>query len=168
MNPTPDIHFKQITAATVVAVCKLSETLSPAQREMVADNAVSIAQGAFSAESWMRAIYADDTLIGFVLLHRGSDYDDGIDCPGLFLWRFMIGAAWQGQGYGSQALERLCAQLRAQGVPELFTSCGQGAASPEPFYRKHGFERTGDWYGDEPELRRVLLSAPAAQSGRSP
>ncbi len=32
----PDVHFKRITAATVLDVCKLSHTLSDAQREMVA------------------------------------------------------------------------------------------------------------------------------------
>lgn len=87
---TPDIHFQRITANVVHAVCKMSETLTPQQREMVADNALSIAQAHCSENAWMRAIYADETPIGFLLLHTGSDDADGIDCPGVFLWRFMI------------------------------------------------------------------------------
>jgi diamine N-acetyltransferase len=149
----PDIHFKRITAQTVVQVCRLSETLTSQQRLMVHDNALSIAQAHFSESAWMRAIYADETLIGFVLLHTGSDYEDGIDCPGVFLWRFMIARPFQGKGYGRQALLRLLAHLRAQGVTELYTSCGLGEESPIEFYQGLGFVPTGEHYGEEPELK---------------
>jgi diamine N-acetyltransferase len=152
----PDIHFKRITAKTVLSICKLNETLSAAQRQMVTDNAVSIAQAHFAADCWMRAVYADETPIGFIMLHIGSDYDDGIDCPGVFLWRFMIAGPYQGKGYGRLAMMRLFDQLRSQGVPELYTCCGLGEASPEQFYRRLGFTPTGDWYGDEIELKLTL------------
>jgi diamine N-acetyltransferase len=150
--PDPDIHFKRISAKTVLQICKLSETLSPQQRKMVADNAVSIAQAHFSENAWMRVVYAGDTPVGFVLLHSGSDYEDGIDCPGVFLWRFMIAGPFQGKGYGKLALERLIAELRAQGIHELYTDCGQGEESPKGFYRQLGFTPTGEMYGDEIEL----------------
>jgi diamine N-acetyltransferase len=152
-NTLPDVHFKRINAQTVVEICKLSETLSPQQRLMVTDNAISIAQAHFSENAWMRAIYADDTPVGFIMLHIGSDYDDGIDCPGIFLWRLMIAAPFQGEGYGRQAIERLLDHLRAQGVTELYTSVHLGEQSPEAFYTRLGFEPTGEYYGDEPELK---------------
>jgi diamine N-acetyltransferase len=147
-----DIHFVRITARTVVQICKLSETLSAQQRKMVSDNAYSIAQAHCSDNAWLRAIYADDTPIGFIMLHIGSDYDDGIDCPGVFLWRFMIAGPFQRKGYGAKAMQRLFAHLRAQGIGELYTSCGVGEESPEPFYRKLGFLPSGEMYGDEIEL----------------
>jgi diamine N-acetyltransferase len=155
-TPIPDIHFKCITAKTVKQVCSLSESLTWLQRTMVADNALSIAQAHFSPNSWMRAIYNGDIPIGFLLLHTGSDYEDGIDCPGVFLWRFMIAGPYQGKGYGFLAMQRLLTQLRAQGIPELYTSCGVGECSPEGFYRKLGFEPTGEYYGDEIELKLRL------------
>jgi diamine N-acetyltransferase len=148
----PDIHFVRITAKTVGAICRLSETLSPAQRKMVTDNAHSIAEAHFSEQAWMRAIYADQTPIGFIMLHIGSDYDDGIDCPGVFLWRFMIAGPYQGKGYGKIAMEKLIRHLESLGVPVLYTSCGLGEASPEGFYRGLGFIPTGDYYDDQPEL----------------
>lgn len=159
MELAPDIHFKRITAQTVIPICKLSETLSTAQRKMVSDNALSIAQAHFSDNAWMRAIYADDMPIGFVLLHTGSDYDDGIDCPGIFLWRFMIAGPYQGKGYGRIALNRLVIQLQSQGIPELYTSCGLGEASPEGFYKGLGFVPTGEMYGDEIELKLHFTQA---------
>jgi len=152
MNTFPDIHFMRITANTLEEICKLSSTLTGAQRKMVADNVHSIAEAHFSESAWTRGIYADDVPIGFVMTHTGSDYEDGIDCPGIFLWRFMIGGPYQGKGYGRRALEKLIQHLKAMGIPLLYTSCGQGEGSPEGFYRKLGFTPTGDHYGDEIEL----------------
>ncbi len=68
---TPDIHFMRITAATWSQICDLSETLSPDQRRMVTDNVRSIAEAHFSESAWMRAIYADQTPIGFIMTHTG-------------------------------------------------------------------------------------------------
>jgi diamine N-acetyltransferase len=148
----PTVHFERITARTVLEICRLSETLTPRQREMVADNALSIAQAHCSENAWLRAIYADDTPIGFLLLHIGSDYADGIDCPGVFLWRFMIAGPYQGRGYGREAIQFLLKHLKALGIPDLYTSHGVGEGSPEGFYKKLGFVPTGDHYGDEIEI----------------
>ncbi len=152
MSTDPDIHFMRITATTLNQICALSEILSPAHRGMVTDNVRSIAEAHFSPSAWMRAIYADDTPIGFIMTHTGSDYEDGIDCPGGFLWRFMIATLYQGKGYGKRALEKLIQHLKAMGIPQLYTSCGQGEGSPEGFYCKLGFTPTGDHYEDEIEL----------------
>lgn len=151
-EPVPDIHFMRITATTMNQICNLSETLSPIHRHMVADNVRSIAEAHFSESVWMRAIYADQTPVGFIMTHTGSDYEDGIDCPGVFLWRFMIAGPYQGKGYGKLALLKLIQHLKAMGVPLLYTSCEVGEGSPEGFYRKLGFNPTGGHYGEEIEL----------------
>jgi diamine N-acetyltransferase len=148
----PDIHFMRITVKNWKQISKLSETLPPLQRHMVADNIRSIAEAQFSTSAWMRGIYADEIPVGFIMTHTGSDYEDGIDCPGVFLWRFMIAAPFQGKGYGLLALEKLILQLKAMGTPVLYTSCHPGEDGPEGFYRKAGFTPTGDYYDDEIEL----------------
>lgn len=153
----PVIHFERITAQTVLDICKMSETLSDKQRESVADNALSIAQAHFSDNVWMRAIYADQTPVGFIMLHLGSDWVDGIDCPGVFLWRLMIARPYQGLGYGKKAIVKLVDHLRALGIPELYTSYASGEGGPGEFYRKLGFVPTGDYYGDEPEVVLKLV-----------
>jgi diamine N-acetyltransferase len=150
--PQDEIHFERITARTVLEICRLSETLPPEQREVVADNAVSIAQGHFSENAWMRAIYAGEQPVGFIMLHIGSDWADGIDCPGVFLWRLMIAAPYQNRGVGRGAIRLLIRHLRALGVPALYTSYHLGEGSPERFYQGLGFVPTGETYGDEPEV----------------
>ena len=156
-----EIDFRRISAATVGDVCDLSETLSPAQREMVADNGTSIAEAHFSENAWFRAIYADEELAGFVMLHIGADHDDGIDCPGAFLWRLMIAGPFQGKGLGRKVIARLVRDLRARGFTALHTSCGLGEGSPEGFYKGLGFLPTGDTYDEEIELRLDFARWPA-------
>ncbi|MEI2300371.1 GNAT family N-acetyltransferase [Ensifer sp. MJa1] len=104
LTSVAEVTFRRISALTVCDVCELSETLSNEQRNMVADNGTSIAEAHFSENAWFRAIYADEMLVGFIMLHEGSDWDDGIDCPGVYLWRFMIARPFQGRGFGKQAI----------------------------------------------------------------
>lgn len=152
LNSSSEVHFERITANTVLEICELSQTLTDQQRQSVADNAISIAQAHFSEQVWIRAIYAEKTPVGFIMLHLGSDWGDGIDCPGVFLWRLMIARPYQGMGYGTAAIKLLIQHLRALGIPELFTSYSISDGGPGGFYQKLGFVPTGDFYGDEPEV----------------
>lgn len=145
-----EVSLRRITSQTVYDICELSETLSEAQRNKVADNGVSIAEAHFSENAWFRAVYADDTPVGFVMLHIGSDFDV-IDCPGAFLWRFMIAGPFQRMGFGEKAIALVAREMKARGFAELFTSYGLGEASPEGFYKRLGFVATGETYDDEVE-----------------
>ncbi|MFI6869379.1 GNAT family N-acetyltransferase [Nocardia sp. NPDC050406] len=135
----PDVELRRITADTVWEVCKLSYTLSPEQREMVADNGISIAEAHFSDAAWFRGIYHGDQPVGFVMLDLGMDPDE----PGVSLWRFMIAGPHQGKGFGRRTIDSVVALLKARGTTALYTSYGQGPGSPEGFYRSLGFRPTG-------------------------
>ena len=146
-----EVTLRRISATTVWDVCALSNTLSPEHRNLVADNGASIAQAHFSENAWMRAIYAGETLVGFVMLHIGADHDDGIDCPGAFLWRLMVGGPFQRKGYGEKAIALIVRDLKAQGFTELYTSYGQETDNAAGFYKRLGFVTTGEMYDDEVE-----------------
>lgn len=151
-----EVTLRRISALTVCDVCQLSETLPDSQRAMVADNGTSIAEAHFSENAWFRAIYASETLVGFVMLHIGADWDDGIECPGHYLWRLMIAGPYQAMGFGEQAIRLLVNDLQGRGVTELYTSYGLGEGSPKGFYDRLGFVLTGDHYGDEVEAVLVF------------
>ncbi|HAA85521.1 MAG TPA: N-acetyltransferase [Kosmotogaceae bacterium] len=155
-SKSPNIHFREIDAETVIDVCRLSDTLKDHQKRHVASNAVSIAQAHFDNDAWFRAIYADDALVGFIMLDFGSDDDKDVDRPAAFLWRFMIGGEFQGKNYGKLAMERLFEQLRQQGYSELKTSCSTDDNGPLNFYKGLGFVEDGEWYDDEIGLSRKL------------
>ena len=93
------ISLREITQETVNAILNLR--VAKAQEQFVASNAVSIAQAHFSQEAWFRAIYADETPVGFLMLSDQPDKGE------YFLWRFMVDAQHQGKGYGNRALELL-------------------------------------------------------------
>ena len=151
LDRTTQVRLREITAETVVTICKLSDTLSPAHRKMVAPNALSIAQAHFEPKAWFRAIYADETPVGFLML-----YDDP-DEPDYFLWRFMLAAPYQGLGFGRQAIALLLEYVRTRpGACELLTSYGEGEGSPESFYTRLGFQPTGEVENDEVVLRWLL------------
>ena len=147
-----DITFRRITSANVSEICELSETLPDEQKDFVADYGVSIAEGFCSESAWFRGIYADENLIGFIMLHEGSDWDDGIDCPGPYLWRFMIAKPYQGRGFGKRAINQVARRLRSRGTRELYTSYGLGPGGPQAFYEKLGFTPTGGMFDEEVEV----------------
>ncbi|GIV96850.1 MAG: N-acetyltransferase [Herpetosiphonaceae bacterium] len=132
------ITLREVTKQTVRTVCNLK--VAPQQEQFVAPNAVSIAEAYFEPDAaWFRAIYADETPIGFLMLHDNPVSQE------YYLWRFMIDAQFQGYGFGRQALELLIAHVRNRpGAKALYTSCVPGDGSPCPFYEKMGFVYTGD------------------------
>jgi len=150
-GPEVEVSLREITSETVRAVCRLSDTLVPPKKYMVAPNAVSIAQAHFEERAWFRAIYAGETPVGFIML-----YDDP-ETPDYFLWRLMIAGPHHGKGFGRQAIELLVDYVRTRpGATVLETSCGQGPGNPEGFYRKLGFVRSGKMFDEEVGLILTL------------
>ncbi len=152
-SPGPDaiVSLREITEETVIPVIRLSDTLSDAQKKMVAPNAVSIAQAHFNSHAWFRAVYAGETPVGFIMLYDNPDEKE------YFLWRFMIGSPYQGNGYGRKAIQLLVDYVRTRpSASQLLVSCGEGEGSPESFYRRLGFERNGKRYGDEVGMQLAL------------
>jgi diamine N-acetyltransferase len=155
------VSLREITIHDVRAVCMLD--VSPGQDELVAPNAVSIAQAHFSPEAWFRAIYADDVPVGFAMLEDWSQVLDRE--PELYegerfiaLWRFMIDHRYQGLGFGAQAIQLLIAQARSRPtVKNMLLSFVPKENNPEAFYQRFGFVRTGE--EDEGELIMRLTLA---------
>lgn len=132
-----EVSLREVTAETVREVCRLS--VAPGQERFVARNAESIAEAYFCKEAWFRAVYADETPVGFVML-----YDDPSK-PEYYLWRFMVAGEHQGKGYGQRAMDLVIDHVKARPMAEeLRTSYVPGDGSPESFYRGLGFEPTGE------------------------
>ena len=145
IGPGAQVTLREVTIETLWPVCQLSETLSPAHKKMVANNAFSIAEAHFHPQrAWFRAIYADEVPVGFLML------SDDPDKAEYFLWRLMIGGPYQRMGFGRRALDLLVEHVKTRpGATELVTSCGEGEGSPLGFYRRLGFVPNGRYYDDE-------------------
>lgn len=82
------VTLREVTQETVNSILNLRVTKE--QEQFVASNAVSIAEAHFSADAWFRAIYADETPVGFLMLSDQPDKGE------YFLWRFMVDAQYLG------------------------------------------------------------------------
>jgi len=148
---TADVSLRILTEDTLRPILAMSRQMMPGQEEMVAPNAVSIAQAHFNKKAWFRGIYANNTPVGFVML-----YDDK-DRPVYFLWRLMIAGPHQGKGFGRQAMLKLIDYVRGRpGATELKASYMPIPGGPWPFYQSLGFEPTGEMDGDEVVIRLKL------------
>ena len=82
------LSLRTINKDNVNAVLRLK--VQKNQEQFVAGNSYSIAQGTYNDLSWMRAIYADDQPVGFVMLEL-----DPVKAE-YYLWRYMIDKMHQG------------------------------------------------------------------------
>lgn len=145
----PTVTLREIRKETVGTICKLS--VADDQKGFVAANAVSIAQAHFEEKAWFRAIYADETPVGFIML-----FDDPEE-PVYFLWRLMIDRRYQKRGFGRQAVTLLIDYVRTRpGADSLLVSHGQGDGSPAGFYQQLGFAYTGEVDDGELVMRLAL------------
>jgi diamine N-acetyltransferase len=146
ITPDSNVSLRQVTAETVRDICRLE--VSEEQKHFVAPNAFSIAEAYFEPKAWFRAIYADETPVGFLMLYADPQKAE------YFLWRYMIDARYQKLGFGKRAMDLLLEHVRTRpGAREMTLSCHPGEDGPEPFYRRYGFTRTGEWLGDEAVMR---------------
>jgi diamine N-acetyltransferase len=143
------VSLREITESTVRTVCRLK--VKPEQEGFVASNSISIAEAHFNPKAWFRAIYADDTAVGFVMVL------DDPDKPQYYLWRYMVDGEYQGFGYGKKALELVIEYVRTRPNATVFDlSYVPGEGSPREFYMKLGFEDTGEVHGGENVMRLAL------------
>ena len=126
--------------------------VKPEQKNLVAPNAMSIAQAHFNKDAWFRGIYADKKPIGFVMISDTSlKYKFNPNHkPTYTLWRFMIDAKYQGKGYGKEAMKLIIDHVKSRPkAEELLLSHSKAEGNAGNFYRKFGFEYTGSEIDNE-------------------
>jgi len=142
------VSLREVSAETVRDIIRLSRTMAPGQERLVAANAVSIAQAHFNEHAWYRAIYADETPVGFVMLC------DNPEDPRCYLWRLMITGPQQGKGYGRKAMAQVIEYVRSRpGAKEITASYVPRPGNAWPFYESLGFEKTGEVHDGETVIR---------------
>ena len=150
------VGLREVTQDTVRTICDLK--VSKEQEQFVASNSISIAEAHFSNEAWFRAVYADETPVGFVMLAR-VPREERARLGTHFLWRFMIDERYQGRGYGRKALESVMQHLKKESnANALHTSCREGKGSPKGFYKKMGFKETGEKLDNGERIMKLKLT----------
>jgi diamine N-acetyltransferase len=144
------VTLREVTKENAREIIKLQ--VSEAQNQFVAPNTISIAQAYFERDrAWFRAIYADDTPVGFLML-----YDDPRE-PEYFLWRLMIDEKYQKLGFAYRAMQLLIEYVKTRpSATSLGVSYVPAEGSPAGFYQKVGFVETGEVHEGENVMRLAL------------
>jgi len=155
-EPPARVSLVEVTVVNHRQVYKLRTHKT--QEEMVAPMAGSFRDALFpevvdggNLVPWMRAVEADDELVGFVMVAVSTNHH-----PEPYLWRLLIDRLHQRRGIGRRVLDLVADECRAMGDTTLMTSWEEGKGSPRPFYVAHGFEPTGEIIDGETEARWIL------------
>jgi diamine N-acetyltransferase len=132
------ITLRPVTAENFEEVASLP--LLAHQRAYLASNSYSIAQASFFPYLVTRAVYADESPVGFMMYAKPEPNED----QGEFaIWRFMISSDHQGKGYGRKALEQLLTEIRSYpDVSRILISYMPENENAKHFYASFGFRET--------------------------
>jgi diamine N-acetyltransferase len=150
MGKKDAITLQEITEDTLADILALE--VKDGQKHLITSNAKSIAQAHFSRYSWMRAIYAGSAPVGFVLLYLDPDE------PHYEIWRFMIDKEFQGRGYGKAAIEMIIEFLNdLPDCREIYLCYVPEKNNASWFFKNLGFVDTGEFHGNEKEMKMELI-----------
>ena len=126
------INLREITSKNLKSIIDLN--VKEDQKDYVALNSVSIAQGHYSKSAWFKGIFNDDRPVGFVMLDLIEEENK------CFLWRFMIDRKYQGKGFGKIALTQVIDFVRSLNLyTYIATSYVPAENSAGGFYKNFGF-----------------------------
>ena len=126
------INLREITSKNLKSIIDLN--VKEDQKDYVALNSVSIAQGHYSKSAWFKGIFYDDRPVGFVMLDLIEEENK------CFLWRFMIGHEYQGKGFGKIALTQVIDFVRSLNLyTYIATSYVPAENGAGGFYKNFGF-----------------------------
>lgn len=153
----------EITRDTVDDYLRLKVTPEQEAASLVAPNPVTVAQQRYEPGSLLRGLEVGGTPVGLLaMIDFGAPERDGINPgppdprDGALVWRLMIGAAHQRQGYGRAALELARQQARDWGRRQILLWVVDVPAGAMAFYRHLGYRPTGQIEDDETEMARPV------------
>lgn len=131
------VTLRQIDKENFVPVVRL-EVLDQ-QKNFVASNVFSIAEAKIYPENTPLAIYAGETLVGFVM------YGYWAEAARHYISRLMIAKEFQGKGYGNAAMQLVIARMKEQyGCQEIYISYDPQNNAARQLYKHLGFAATGE------------------------
>ncbi len=149
MSTLPSITLIPVNRANFRACVDL--TVAADQAEFVATNVFSIAQAKVEPTWVPLAVMHGDDVVGFAM--HGLDVESGQ----WWIIRIMIGAAFQGRGFGGAALAALIQRLtEREGTTEIRLGCVIGNDRARRLYERHGFRETGEVEDGEAVMRLAI------------
>ena len=131
---------------------------APDQARFLASNLYSLAQAKAEPDCVPLAVYAGDTMVGFVMYAIAPDSDDA------WILRLMVDRRHQGRGHGRGALNALLRHLRASGgTRRVLLGLVPENTAARRLYEAAGFRPSGERMHGEDVLFRVLEPGDASR-----
>jgi diamine N-acetyltransferase len=122
----------------VVRLCSREDQKNKIFEEMIASNCLSIAQASIENNWRIKAIYNENTLIGFTMY----GYSD--ELIGYELCRLMIDYHFQGNGFGKKALRLIVEEMQKEyNCTEILICFQPDNIKAKKLYENFGFKDTG-------------------------
>jgi diamine N-acetyltransferase len=135
------IILREVTKQNWIDVVRLSSAEDQQNRifeKMIASNCLSLAQASIEDNWTVKAIYQNDTLVGFTMYGFSEEFS------GYEICRIMIDYRFQGNGYGKQALNLVIKEMLNQfKCHEIFISFVPENEKAKQLYLSVGFKDTG-------------------------
>lgn len=96
VSKSSTVTLREITKDNWRAVIDLK--VAEGQEGNVSPNVKSLCESHYSEDAWVRAIYADETAVGFLMMSIWPPE------PWYCIWRFMIDERYQKLGFGRQSI----------------------------------------------------------------
>lgn len=151
------IRFEEITNRNIWKVCMLEPFED--QKDFVAENIQSLVEAYATRNEGNNAlplaVYADDTLIGFVMIGKGTvgnEEESDLIKENYSLWRLMIDHKYQGKGLGKQTMDAVMALIRTFPFGEakkVWLSYEPENTRARKLYHQYGFVENGQMCGNE-------------------
>ncbi len=153
-----DFRATPVGAADVVPLHRI--TVRPDQDGFVAPNAVTMAQQRFETGSYDFCLWDSAERVGLLAvidMAEHEDRQDGIDNPNaVYVWRLLIAADRQGNGYGRAALAFAETWDRARGRTLCQVQAVEDNRGAIAAYLACGYALTGKKAGREIQLQKPL------------
>ena len=153
------LTLREITKDNWRAVANLR--LPPHQKGNLASNPMSMVEAHYSEDAWMRAVYADETIVGFLMMAIWPPND------GYYIWRFMIDERYQRSGFGRRVVGMAMQHIREKypqakkmglnSTPEDGNEDVKAEDSPFGFYIRLGFRQVAEPDEDGEVLMEIDL-----------
>ena len=137
------IYLKQVTVESISEVIALE--VGEDQKNTVLANVVSLAQAYVQPECRPRAIYHDDTLVGFLMYCIDRDDNE------YWLYRLMIDKKFQRKGFARKAIQLLIEDLKKSDPDRrnIYLGVNEDNMSAIQFYLSLDFKFNDQIFGKE-------------------
>ena len=148
---TVNVKIVELNADNWYDCCELEVSIE--QKAYMEPNAISIAQSKFEPTLKPYAIYAEDTVVGFLMYNSVQEELDGY-----WIYRIMVDKEHQGKGIGKAATKLMISEMaKLPNAKKIVVGYHPENIGAHRLYSSLGFIDNGDRFGKEMAVIKYVI-----------